>query len=135
VVRAPGAERIGRWRRLALAAAKQSLARAPLRIHDPLPFADLIGGAAKDRLAMGALKMICTMGAEPVASVIRRERPHALVIACGPEGDFDREEIAAATAAGYIAVGLGPNRLRSETAALAAVSIAAGILDELRGGN
>lgn len=135
VVRAPGAERIGRWRRLALAAAKQSLARAPLRIHDPLPFADLIGGAAKDRLAMGALKTICTMGAEPMASVIRRERPHALVIACGPEGDFDPEEIAAAAAAGYVAVGLGPNRLRSETAALAAVSIAAGILDELRGGN
>jgi 16S rRNA (uracil1498-N3)-methyltransferase len=70
-----------------------------------------------------------------MASVIRRERPPAVMIACGPEGDFDGAEIAAAAEAGFAAVGLGRNRLRSETAAIAAVSIAAGILDELRGGN
>jgi 16S rRNA (uracil1498-N3)-methyltransferase len=134
VVRAPGAERIGRWRRLAMAAAKQSLAPAVMRVSDPLPFVDLIGAAAKDRLAVGALKMICTMGAEPMGSVIRRERPRAMLIACGPEGDFDRDEIRAASAAGFVAAGLGRNRLRSETAAIAAVGVAAAILDELRGG-
>jgi 16S rRNA U1498 N3-methylase RsmE len=36
-------------------------------------------------------------------------------------------------AAGFVAAGLGPNRLRSETAALAALSIAAGVLDEING--
>ena len=39
----------------------------------------------------------------------------------GPEGDFTPEEVAAATAAGYRAVTLGEARLRSETAALAAL--------------
>jgi 16S rRNA U1498 N3-methylase RsmE len=37
-------------------------------------------------------------------------------------------------AAGFVAVGLGPNRLRSETAALAALSLAAGAMDEIERG-
>ncbi len=39
-----------------------------------------------------------------------------------------------AEAAGFVRVGLGPNRLRSETAALAALSIAGDAIDELDGG-
>jgi 16S rRNA (uracil1498-N3)-methyltransferase len=54
-----------------------------------------------------------------------------MLIACGPEGDFDAAEYAVMQAAGVAAVGLGPNRLRSETAALAALSLAAGALDEI----
>ena len=140
VVRAPGVERIGRWRRLALAAAKQSFAPAALELHDPAPFADLIESLAKDRLAGGAphpapLKVICTMGAETFASAVRRTKPRGIVIACGPEGDFTDSELEVAKGAGFIAAGLGNNRLRSETAAIAAVSVAAALLDELRGGD
>ena len=140
VVRAPGAERIGRWRRLAIVAAKQSLAPAALELHDPIQFTDLIETLAKDRLAGGApetapLKVICTMGAEPIASVVRRSRPRGIVVACGPEGDFSDSELELATAAGFVAAGLGSNRLRSETAAIAAVSVAAALLDEFRGGD
>jgi 16S rRNA (uracil1498-N3)-methyltransferase len=58
------------------------------------------------------------------------------LIAVGPEGDFDDDERAKAANAGFVAAGLGPNRLRSETAALGAVSIAAGLLyDEQGSGN
>jgi 16S rRNA (uracil1498-N3)-methyltransferase len=140
VVRAPGVERIGRWRRLALAAAKQSLAPASLELHDPAPFADLIESLTNDRLAGGApdaavLKVICTMGAESIASVARRIKPHGVIILCGPEGDFTDSERELANGAGFVAAGLGYNRLRSETAALAAVSVAAAMLDELRGGD
>ncbi len=39
----------------------------------------------------------------------------------GPEGDFSNEELDAALKAGFRKVGLGPNRLRTETAGLAAV--------------
>jgi 16S rRNA (uracil1498-N3)-methyltransferase len=52
---------------------------------------------------------------------------------CGPEGDFTDEELASVRSAGYVAAGLGGRRLRSETAALAALSIAAGTLDEFGG--
>jgi RsmE family RNA methyltransferase len=55
------------------------------------------------------------------------------LIAVGPEGDFDDAERAKAANAGFVAAGLGPNRLRSETAAIAAVSIAAGSLYDAQG--
>ncbi len=41
----------------------------------------------------------------------------------GPEGDFSPEEVRLALRCGYRAVSLGPSRLRTETAALAAVHI------------
>jgi len=41
----------------------------------------------------------------------------------GPEGDFTSDEIAMALQAGYTPVSLGNNRLRTETAAMVAVSI------------
>lgn len=41
----------------------------------------------------------------------------------GPEGDFSPEEVEAAIAAGYEPVSLGKSRLRTETAAIAAVHI------------
>ena len=123
VVRAPGYERISRWRRLALAAAKQSRSPRQTEVAEPLEFADLIRSVPADTLAV-----ICTPGCEPLSEVLRRLRPGAILIAIGPEGDFDDLERNAATDAGFVAVGLGPNRLRSETAAIAAVSIAAELL-------
>lgn len=41
----------------------------------------------------------------------------------GPEGDFTEEEVSLAVASGFVPVGLGPNRLRTETAAVAAAVI------------
>lgn len=40
----------------------------------------------------------------------------------GPEGDFSGDEVGAALAAGFIPVTLGDSRLRTETAALAAIA-------------
>ena len=45
-----------------------------------------------------------------------------IIVMIGPEGDFSKEEADAALAAGFIPVHLGDSRLRTETAALAAVS-------------
>ena len=42
----------------------------------------------------------------------------------GPEGDFSVEEVQAALQQGYVSVSLGSSRLRTETAALAAVMMA-----------
>ena len=134
VVRAPGSERIGRWRRLATAAAKQSFAPAVLELHDPIEFGELIASFRSETPGTTALKLLCTMGAEPIASVVRRAKPNGVIIACGPEGDFTDAEIEVAKRAGFTPASLGNNRLRSETAVIAAVSIAAALLDELRTG-
>jgi 16S rRNA (uracil1498-N3)-methyltransferase len=53
------------------------------------------------------------------------------LIACGPEGDFTPDEVAAAQQMGFVSASLGRNRLRTETAALAALAIAAPILEQL----
>ena len=45
-----------------------------------------------------------------------------IVVLIGPEGDFSREEVALALECGFRPVHLGPSRLRTETAALAAVT-------------
>jgi 16S rRNA (uracil1498-N3)-methyltransferase len=127
IVRAPGRERILRWRRLAIAAAKQSHSSAPMDVLQPMNFDDLIRAVPQDALAV-----ICAPGAEPLGDAIRRLRPPAILIAVGPEGGFDEGECAAAAEAGFVAAGLGANRLRSETAALAAVSIAAESLHAAR---
>jgi 16S rRNA (uracil1498-N3)-methyltransferase len=50
-------------------------------------------------------------------------RLNSQLLLIGPEGDFTGDEIKLAQEAGYIAVELGQNRLRSETAALAAASV------------
>jgi 16S rRNA (uracil1498-N3)-methyltransferase len=47
-----------------------------------------------------------------------------LVIAVGPEGGLERDELEALTAAGFRHVALGPTILRFETAAVAALAIA-----------
>jgi 16S rRNA (uracil1498-N3)-methyltransferase len=126
VVRNPGHERVARWRRLAMAATKQSLAPHPMEIRPPVTVAEAAREVPKETLAV-----FCTEGAEPMTTIVRRMRPRAALIACGPEGDFDAAEYAVMHAAGFVAAGLGPNRLRSETAALAALSLVAGALDEI----
>lgn len=66
----------------------------------------------------------CYATAQPkphLLDVCRPDVPTQVLI--GPEGDFTPDEVEAALAAGYQAVSLGESRLRTETAALAAVHI------------
>lgn len=128
VVREVGDERLARWRRLATAAAKQSLAPRATEVIAPLTLEDLIRQADGGRLCV-----VLSAHAPPLGAILREARPREILLLCGPEGDFTQEELAAVRAAGFVAAGLGERRLRSETAALAALSIAAGALDELGG--
>ena len=125
VIRDPGAERFERWRRLAVAAVKQSLAAKRMVIHSPRSVAGLVREVSKETRAV-----VCSPAGLPFASVIQDTRPNALTVACGPEGGFAQEEMALMISAGYREVSLGANRLRTETAALAALSIAIGVRAE-----
>ena len=49
-------------------------------------------------------------------------RPAEVLMLVGPAGGWEEAEVERATAAGFVAAGLGPRILRAETAALAAVS-------------
>jgi 16S rRNA (uracil1498-N3)-methyltransferase len=49
----------------------------------------------------------------------------------GPEGGLSADEVEAATAAGFTAVGLGPRILRADTAAVAGAAIVAYAIGEI----
>lgn len=59
---------------------------------------------------------------KPITEVLPRGGNALILI--GPEGDFTAEEVALAKAHGFIGISLGESRLRTETAAVAAVMAA-----------
>ncbi len=130
VVRAPGEERLARWRRLATAATKQSLSPTRMQVRNPIAFADLVESVPEDTLAV-----ICTPRGAALAPVVRHSTAHRVLVATGPEGDFDPTELELARDGGFIEARLGATRLRSETAMLAALAIVAGAFDELPEGD
>lgn len=107
-----------RLQRIAVAACKQSLkCHLPL-IDEPTPLADLL----RDNNAELNFLLHCEPGDKPhlYNKVLPRRSTLVLV---GPEGDFTPAEIAQAEAARCVACTLGPERLRTETAAVAATNI------------
>ena len=108
-------DRSDRWRKIILSSAKQCL-RPSLPVLDSLQsFAGFITTTSP------AQRYICHCeNAElPFLGSLYDAHSDALVM-IGPEGDFTSQEIGAARAAGFREAGLGPDRLRVETAAMAA---------------
>lgn len=130
VVRLEGeraASRAQRWQKIASEATRQcGGARVPV-VAEVQPLAAALATPAdlrvlfwEDPRAGGARAAL--RGGTVVSSVA------ALI---GPEGGFTEAEAAAAQAAGYVPVGLGPRILRAETAALAALTVLAWELGDL----
>ncbi|MBR4809497.1 MAG: 16S rRNA (uracil(1498)-N(3))-methyltransferase [Bacteroidales bacterium] len=128
-----------RLRRLVLSATKQSLKGALPEIPEPVSVRDFILGAPSD-----AVKLICYCfdgDKHSIPEILASERFHRnkplapttvtpdpighlpeIMILIGPEGDFSPAEAELALASGWIPVTLGSSRLRTETAALVAVT-------------
>jgi len=72
--------------------------------------------------AAGSLRAICHEGAptdQSLAAILEgASSVDPLLVAVGPEGGFEDEELGYAAAAGFRIVSLGPRRLRTETAAM-----------------
>ena len=114
-----------KWRLAALEAAKQCGNPYLPEIAPLQSFAEFL------RTATAELKLIASLhsGAQPLPAVLdafhrRHARwPQTAAWLIGPEGDFSPAEIAAATAAGFAPVTLGPLVLRSDTAATCALAL------------
>jgi len=116
----PKSEKHGRLEKIALAAMKQC-GRAYLPKILPLStFEDLLSRA--DQFSLRLLPHEQSSAASSMER-IRGDHPGAssILIAVGPEGGFTEAEVEAAIGRGFLAVSLGPRRLRTETAAIAAV--------------
>jgi 16S rRNA (uracil1498-N3)-methyltransferase len=109
--------RIDRWRRIALAAAKQSGRTAVPAVESPVPLAELV------RRPWSGLRLIAWEGERDVPLASVPPAAAAVVIAVGPEGGFAESEVDEARAHGFTTVTLAPRVLRAETAAITAVAL------------
>lgn len=108
------------WQSVAAAACEQCGGN---RVPAVQPVADL---AAWLRASAPIAPLRCVLslaeGTRPLAEVLRDQPADAPVLfLSGPEGGLSPQEDAAARAAGFVPVTLGPRVLRAETAALAAL--------------
>ncbi len=87
-----------------------------------------IAGAASDKDCNQPLRLIAycfedeNVPRRSIKEVLSDYAGSEIVVLIGPEGDFSRSEAELALANGFIPVHLGASRLRTETAALTAVS-------------
>ena len=106
---------LSRLARRALEATKQSGAAWAPRVHGPTPLAAFLAMPRP-----GARWLADADGSGPTDP-----GPEGVTILVGPEGGLSAAERAAALAAGWTPVRLGPNVLRFETAAVAGAALAA----------
>ena len=111
-----------RLEKLAISAMKQSLHTVLPEIHPAVTLRDWLHSTSN--IQHSTLKFIAHCEADkprmPLATALQPGQDAVVLI--GPEGDFSEEEIALALDCGFQPVSLGPSRLRTETAALYAVT-------------
>lgn len=113
-----GENKVERWRRLALAAMKQSCRSFWPIIHAPLAFEKMCANSRDYQLSLIAQEG----GADAVRRLAEAAPPRKVLIAIGPEGGFTEEELQRARDCNFQTLSLGPRRLRAETAGLVAVT-------------
>ena len=114
--------RVERWQRIARQSAEQSRRVSPPDISAPARFDDLVAIPADSRIVLAE-----TEDDRLLKDAVRHDAGTVL-LAFGPEGGWKAQELAALRDAGWTAASLGDTILRAETAAIAAVAIAASIL-------
>lgn len=122
----PGAVRLARWRRIAVEASEQSGRTTIPEITPPMPLRDALNFQS---VHLGpACRVICWEDERtvPFLAPVRLARAAGtpVFLYVGPEGGFSATEVDLAVGCGAQAVWLGSLILRSETAAIAAVTLA-----------
>jgi 16S rRNA (uracil1498-N3)-methyltransferase len=115
----PG-ESLERWRRIAIEACKQSGRSRPPEVTSPRSLQDVF----KEEASLVA--------AHPGAPPLSAHRSGAIVALIGPEGGWSERELALFSERAVTLFGLGPRRLRTETAAIAAATVLQFLAGDLR---
>ncbi|OIN57338.1 16S rRNA (uracil(1498)-N(3))-methyltransferase [Arsenicibacter rosenii] len=106
-----------RIEKIAVSAMKQSLQSWMPRIDEAVSFKQLLASVSDE----GQRFLAHLPDHEIPSHLFRAAQTNKIyTVLIGPEGDFAEQEIQQALQAGFRMVTLGPNRLRTETAALAA---------------
>jgi 16S rRNA (uracil1498-N3)-methyltransferase len=119
------AARVGRWRRIAREAAKQSRRSDVPVVEDLVP----LKAAVQIRVVTPGLNLLL---AEQERSTTlygaMQAQPTGVHLAVGPEGGWTAEEESLFAAEGWQAVSLGPRILRAETAGITAMAVVAAMM-------
>ena len=111
-----------RWRRVAIASAKQCRRAIVPDIMAPRSFNTLLNeDDERMRLILVEPEMGDTVGT--LRDLQDRPLPRAATLAIGPEGGWTAEEVAAATGAGFVPITFGHRTLRAEAVVVCAVSV------------
>lgn len=111
-------KRLQRWQRIVSEAARQSR-RSFLPAVKPIKKLS----AALDEPCEHLKLVLWEAGSVALEEVLPAQSPAGVTLLVGPEGGFSSSEMQAITAAGFLAVHLGPRILRTETAGLAVTPI------------
>jgi len=109
---------IDRWRRVAVAAAKQSRRAVVPTVASTMPFETVVGAAATTPIYV-CLEPARASGA---ASDAGDSRPATALVLVGPEGGWSDEEVAIAARHGATPLVFGPRTLRADLAPIVALS-------------
>jgi 16S rRNA (uracil1498-N3)-methyltransferase len=105
------------WRAIAISACEQCGRNRLPEVALPAQLRELLREPAGDRARL----LLSPDAARRVEDVPRRQS--GVLVLIGPEGGLSEEEQGQAQAAGFTAVNLGPRVLRTETAAIAALTL------------
>ncbi len=119
--------KLERLRGVSLAALKSSTRTVLPTIDAPVGFGELANRAREFDQVLVAYEDETGAG---LGTALKRDAESVLIVV-GPEGGFEPEEIGVLKGAGAVPFSLGPRRLRAETAAIAAVTMALGLLGDL----
>ena len=108
-----------RLEKIAIAAMKQSLQSYLPQLDNAVSFTELLRTITEEQRFIAHLPT----HEPPVYLTKKATTIGQYAVLVGPEGDFSDKEIQQAVAAGFQMVTLGPNRLRTETAALTACQL------------
>ena len=114
--------KVSRWQTIAESAAKQSKRNIIPEVGDVLTYTQALSYMQKLDLMLIPYENERGMAATKEA-LDKIKNGMSVGILIGPEGGFDEKEIAQAQAAGGLSVSLGSRILRTETAAITAVSM------------
>ena len=116
----PTAARLERWERLAVAALRQSRSAFRMEIAPALPLERALAGIGEPDA-----RWVCEQRVAPGPPVVTA--PGRTVAVVGPSSGFDDDELKSLSDGGFVGVLLAGQRLRTETAALAAAARWAGL--------
>ena len=111
-------KKLEHWNGIVVSASEQCGRNRLASVAMPVEFREWIGQQDLHRRVI-----LTPRASESLADWARHQPPQALSIMVGPEGGFSDEEEAEALRHGALPLSIGPRVLRTETAALAAVSI------------